>query len=273
MDFYTCEEISKRVVRIKSAIGEYMYLVKGNTKAALIDAGTGFGYLDKVVATYTDLPVEVYATHAHIDHIGGAFYYDNIHYHKADGEIWEENIQYAKRADYIALCTSENAKSITDTLVQPKQLLKIYIEEGELIDLGGATLEVIETPGHTRGSVCFFLREEGILFSGDACNPRSFLFLPESIGIKSYMKTLTKLIRRSGDFKRILNGHDAGELPRDIFYNVLECCVDILNQTDEHVPFAFMDKTAYAAHAILGESNRWDGVVGNVIYDENRVLE
>jgi hydroxyacylglutathione hydrolase len=42
-----------------------------------------------------------------------------------------------------------------------------YLKEGQLLEVGTLTLEVIHTPGHTPGGVCFYLREQGILFSGD----------------------------------------------------------------------------------------------------------
>lgn len=41
------------------------------------------------------------------------------------------------------------------------------IQEGDIIDLGKNKLEVIHTPGHTPGHCVFYIRERGILFSGD----------------------------------------------------------------------------------------------------------
>lgn len=45
----------------------------------------------------------------------------------------------------------------------PDQLLK----EGDVIPVGGSTLRVVHTPGHTPGSICFLLEEEKALFTGD----------------------------------------------------------------------------------------------------------
>src|SRR5207244_10927397 len=41
------------------------------------------------------------------------------------------------------------------------------IAGGRAIDAGGASVQVIETPGHSVDSVCYYLEEEGVLFSGD----------------------------------------------------------------------------------------------------------
>ena len=42
-----------------------------------------------------------------------------------------------------------------------------FLQDGEKIQLGNEVLEVIHTPGHTPGGVCFFDRDSRILISGD----------------------------------------------------------------------------------------------------------
>ena len=54
---------------------ESLYLVEGNEKAVLIDAGTKIMDLDKIVASITKKPVMLVATHAHPDHTGSAINY------------------------------------------------------------------------------------------------------------------------------------------------------------------------------------------------------
>ena len=39
--------------------------------------------------------------------------------------------------------------------------------ETDQITLAGFTIDVFHTPGHTPGGVCFYVKDEGILFSGD----------------------------------------------------------------------------------------------------------
>ena len=43
----------------------------------------------------------------------------------------------------------------------------VTVVEGDVISVGGLRFEVIETPGHSRGGLCFFERTERVLFSGD----------------------------------------------------------------------------------------------------------
>ena len=42
-----------------------------------------------------------------------------------------------------------------------------FLQDGDTISFGKSIIEVIHTPGHSKGGVCFFLRKEKILFSGD----------------------------------------------------------------------------------------------------------
>ena len=42
-----------------------------------------------------------------------------------------------------------------------------WFKDGDKLRFGNTTFEVIATPGHTPGGVCFYCEEEGVLFSGD----------------------------------------------------------------------------------------------------------
>ncbi len=42
-----------------------------------------------------------------------------------------------------------------------------YLTDGQILSLAGFSVQVIATPGHTVGGVCYYLKEDGVLFSGD----------------------------------------------------------------------------------------------------------
>ena len=83
-----------------------------------------------------------------------------------------------------------------------------YYKEGDALPLGGLTLRVMETPGHSEGSVCLLLDKEHVIFAGDtlfrcSCGRCDF---PGG----SYPKMLTSLARLAaleGEW-RVLPGHD-----------------------------------------------------------------
>ena len=43
----------------------------------------------------------------------------------------------------------------------------VYLTDLQAVELAGFSVQMIETPGHTKGGVCYYLSEEGVLFSGD----------------------------------------------------------------------------------------------------------
>ena len=51
----------------------------------------------------------------------------------------------------------------SDYVLSPNVLLK----DGDILNVGGVSIKVVATPGHTKGGVCFYLEEDGVLFSGD----------------------------------------------------------------------------------------------------------
>jgi len=71
--FFSSEVIGKGITRITGAGKELMYLIEGNSKAALVDTGIGVGNIKEYVESLTNQPIIVLLTHAHIDHSAGAF--------------------------------------------------------------------------------------------------------------------------------------------------------------------------------------------------------
>jgi hydroxyacylglutathione hydrolase len=123
---------------------ESLYLIEGNDKTVLIDAGTKIKDLDKIVASITKKPIMLVATHVHRDHTGSAVdYFPEIYVNPAE------------------------TVGIPRVMRNYKGKVK-YLKDGEIIDLGGRKLEVVFTPAHTPGSTTFIDKEAGYGFSGDS---------------------------------------------------------------------------------------------------------
>ena len=121
---------------------ESLYLVEGNDRAVLIDAGTKIAALDKVVASITKKPIMLVATHAHPDHTGAAI-----------NDFPEIFINPADAASPFLASYKGRVRELKD---------------GEIIDLGGRSLLVVFTPGHTPGSTTLVDTSAGYGFSGDS---------------------------------------------------------------------------------------------------------
>ena len=62
------------------------YLVLGQERAALIDTGMGVGNIAQLVHQMTELPITVILSHAHNDHVGGAWQFDNVGIHPSEAD-------------------------------------------------------------------------------------------------------------------------------------------------------------------------------------------
>lgn len=126
----------------KMMANESLYLVEGNEKAVLIDAGTKIADLDKIVASISKKPVMLVSTHAHPDHTGSAI--------NCFPEL------YISPGDAASQFLANYRGKIRE------------LKDGQIIDLGGRDLEVVFTPGHTPGSATFIDKKAGYGFSGDS---------------------------------------------------------------------------------------------------------
>ncbi len=125
----------------------------GTDEAVVVDPGFS---PDRVHALLRDAgrrPVAVLATHGHFDHIGsaGAFCGDEIPL-------------YIHERDEPALTDPGAWGSGFPTPPVPVKDVRTVVD-GDVLEFAGFRLEVVHTPGHTPGHVCY--RTDGLLFSGD----------------------------------------------------------------------------------------------------------
>jgi glyoxylase-like metal-dependent hydrolase (beta-lactamase superfamily II) len=67
------------------------------------------------------------------------------------------------------------------------------IDEGDLIDLGDRTIQVLHTPGHSAGSISFFEESTGILIAGDAVYEGPMFGFHPDASAADYRETLQRL--------------------------------------------------------------------------------
>jgi glyoxylase-like metal-dependent hydrolase (beta-lactamase superfamily II) len=159
------------------------YLIIGEDTAALVDTGNGIGDIKAVTEELTDLPVIVVNTHAHFDHTGGNWAFEEVALYdhpfareRVKGRPHEEIGKFLSEG-MVWKPLPKNIDPVT-WYTKPYKVTK-WMKEGDRIDLGGKELEVIHTPGHTPDSVSFLERRERLLFTGDIsrARPRTYLHL------------------------------------------------------------------------------------------------
>lgn len=128
-----------------------MYLLEGADRALLIDTGWGAGNLRAHVERLTRKPVVTANTHGHLDHSGG------------NGE-WESVLMLpGGEAD---LFTCHRLPFDVSRLPYPNYARKL-VRDGDAVDLGGRTVELLDISAHSNGSLAFLDRKHGFLFVGD----------------------------------------------------------------------------------------------------------
>jgi glyoxylase-like metal-dependent hydrolase (beta-lactamase superfamily II) len=232
--WYTVRSLFPGVYRIAER-GVNCYLVCGTERALLIDTGWGFGDLAGVVASLTTLPVSVVLTHGHPDHIYGA-------------QQFAEASMSAADMPMVAFMLSEDAKrnmlermrgrgpmpdwfSPESWINAPQPTLQALPEQAAY-NLGGRTLQIIPTAGHTPGSLCLLDADAHLLFTGDSIVSGTILmFLEQSLPLHVYDESLQHLLSLGDSIDTLLPGHAEQPLPASYIADIHAGVTAILQGT------------------------------------------
>jgi glyoxylase-like metal-dependent hydrolase (beta-lactamase superfamily II) len=195
--------------------------VRGSDRDMVVDTGNGVGPLRPVVDALTDgRPVTAVVTHGHFDHVGCLHEFDDRLCHESDladvrapfslkllredftpgtDEIWTE---YGYAApDVLVTAVPDprfDLRAWTCSGAEPTG----FVHEGDIVDLGDRSFEVLHVPGHTAGSICLWEVATGILLTGDT------LYVDDRLGFDDPAAGAVSLRRlRSMPVRRALGGH------------------------------------------------------------------
>ncbi|MGI9271076.1 MAG: MBL fold metallo-hydrolase [Woeseiaceae bacterium] len=204
------------------------HLIVGEDRAVLFDTGIGLLPIRPVVERITDLPVTVLNSHTHYDHVGGNAEFSSIlaidsDYTRANMAGFEHG-RVAADIEPEAFCNGPPSGIDLDVFHTKPWKASRYVEDGEILDLGGRRLEVLHVPGHTPDSTALLDAENGLLFTGDTFyDAELWLFVPET-NLDDYDRAITRLVNVERDVSFLLGAHvsarvDAGRLAdvRDAF--------------------------------------------------------
>jgi glyoxylase-like metal-dependent hydrolase (beta-lactamase superfamily II) len=230
--WFEVEEVERDLFRfiephVQALLRANVWLALGRDRDLLVDTGCGLAPLLPVVQQHRpapEKPLLALATHAHIDHVGGLHEFDQRLLHSADSS--------SARSLKTLLRSEEVSKPVRDQVAEsgmrlPKLLIGAVprrdfdpeafrslgtvptrtVAEGDRIELGDRSFEVLELPGHTPGSIGLWSTDHRILFSGDAVYATEPLIdtAPTS-DIASYVRTMRRL--RDLPVETVHPGHD-----------------------------------------------------------------
>ena len=206
------------------------YLIMGKKRALLFDTGMGISDIKKLTAELTRLPVFVLNSHTHNDHVGGNWQFENIY--GIDTEFTRNNAKGSREDAQAEIAPGEICGKLPlgfDRKAYQTKPWKIttYTHNGDRIDLGERSLEVIGTPGHTPDAICLLDRKNGLLFTGDTYYPAPiWLFRPET-DLNAYESSVRKLVALAPEIKLVLGAHNVPVASPSVLPRLLAAFEDV----------------------------------------------
>jgi glyoxylase-like metal-dependent hydrolase (beta-lactamase superfamily II) len=187
------------------------YLIVGEKRALLFDSGMGISDLKKVIAELTKLPIILLNSHTHNDHVGDNWEFSTIY--GMDTDFTRQNAR-GSRLDAQAEITPDQICGAlpkgfdSEAYATLPWKITAYTHDGDRFDLGGRTLEVIATPGHTPDAISLLDRTNGLLFTGDTYYPAPiWLFRPET-DLDAYAASIRRLAALAPQIRVVMGAHN-----------------------------------------------------------------
>ncbi len=169
--------------------------MNGKEKSLLIDTGLGISNIYDEVRKLTDKPIAAVATHIHWDHIGGHKYFPEFYAH-AEELDWLDGkfpltIETVKEM-VVDRCDLPDGFHVDDYVFFQGIPTKV-LNDHDVIDIGGREIEVLHTPGHSPGHLCFWEKDRGYLFTGDLVYKDTLFAYYPSTDPEAYLASLEKV--------------------------------------------------------------------------------
>jgi hydroxyacylglutathione hydrolase len=249
--WFSAKEVSPKVWQINDNGADNIWLVEGRDSSLLIDTGLGVADLASFVKNITIKPLIVINTHGHPDHSGSNYQFEKVYVHPADSSDARRcNLPEARAASSGSMLNGKAPAESEKYRGKTFNSKLIQISEGHIFNLGGRRLQVIDTPGHTHGSICLLDIENKLLFTGDNNNVLVWLFLQNCNPLHEYLITLEKQISRLTEFTTIFPGHGV-PLQSDFIKDQVACVKGILDKSLEAKPYK-----SFAGNSMISTSGR-----------------
>ena len=176
-DYFTVERIATATFALgepRYAQQNYSYLILGQQRALLFDAGPGIRDIRAAAESLTDLPITLLPSHFHYDHVGNSISFDRI-------AVVDLPYLRARAVNGQLTLTTQEHIGMAEGFDAPTWVVDDWLAPGSQLDLGGRLLTIYYTPGHTTDSISLYDAANAMAFSGDYLYPGDLYgFLPNS---------------------------------------------------------------------------------------------
>jgi glyoxylase-like metal-dependent hydrolase (beta-lactamase superfamily II) len=206
------------------------YLIVGQKQALLFDTGMGIANIKRIVSRLTSRPIVVLNSHTHDDHVGGNWQFNSIF--GMDTAFTRENAKGSTADAQAEIAPGEICGNLPKGF-DPKAYrtkpwrVSFFIHDGFKINLGGRTMEVIATPGHTPDEIALIDRGNKLLFTGDTYYPAPiWLYRPET-DLAAYAKSIERLAALAPQVNTVLGAHNIPVAPPTVLPALVQAFADL----------------------------------------------
>ena len=130
----------------------YFLKNKDTDEILIVDPGAEPDRIIRAVEQLSGHPAGILLTHGHYDHMCAV---NELRSH------YEIPVYAAKAEEHLLLDTTENLSASWSGNPYTVKA-DVYLEHGEVFKLAGFSVKTLVTPGHTEGSCCYWIEEEGV---------------------------------------------------------------------------------------------------------------
>lgn len=136
----------------------YLLSEKSSGLTAIIDPGDDSEYLKTEIADKNLKPMMIIATHGHFDHLMAV-----------TDLVLSYNLPFfcSRKDEFLVKNLVSSTQHFLNITPDPAPQITHYLDKKTKIKLGNISFKILETPGHTPGSICLYLPKEKIIFTGD----------------------------------------------------------------------------------------------------------
>ena len=182
-------------------VGTNTWLIKNkeNNELLIIDPADESARIEEKIDRMGGIPVAVLLTHGHFDHIMAV---------KEVKEKYQIPVYACMQEEVMLAEPTINMTAVYGSACSIKP--DVLLDDGQIFEAAGFSIQMFHTPGHTKGSCCYYIKDEGVLFSGDTlfCGSVGRTDFPGGSSAE-IVRSLHKLVDTLPEDTEVFPGHDA----------------------------------------------------------------